>query len=64
MKSPIDRLKPKYESADQHLNAITNAIVDQFGIPEDQQGQVRKAVNEAFAVGHRTTTTDDWCDYF
>ena len=64
MKSPIDRLKSKYESAGQHLNAIVQAIVEQFGIPESQHGQVRKAVEEAFNVGHRTTTTDDWCDSF
>lgn len=62
MKTPIDSLKKKYDSAAQHLQAITNAIAEQFGIPAEQHGQVRKAVEEAYSVGRRTTTTDDWCD--
>ncbi len=63
MKSPIDNLQRKYMSAKQHLDAITCALVEQFRIPEDQRAQVRKAVELAFDVGHRTTTTDDWCDF-
>jgi hypothetical protein len=47
MSTPIDSLKKKYESAVQHLSAIT---------------QVRKAVEDAYGVGRRTITTDDWCD--
>lgn len=64
MKTPIDSLKKKYDSAGQHLQAITAAIAKQFNIPDDQQDQVRKAVDEAYGVGRRTTTTDDWCDSF
>jgi len=64
MPTPIDRLKAKYESAEEHLNAIARAIVEQFKIPEAQHAQVKKAVHAAFDVGHRTITTDDWCDFF
>jgi hypothetical protein len=64
MKSPIDRLQNKYESARQHLNAITEAIVEQFQVTTDQRDQVRKAVEAAYSVGRGTTTTDDWCDSF
>jgi hypothetical protein len=64
VKSPIDSLKKKYGSASQHLAAITEAIMEQFNIPKDQEVQVRKAVEEAYDVGRRTTTTDDWCDSF
>ena len=64
MTTPIDRLKEKYESASAHLDAIAQAIVTQFEIPETQHAQVKKAVQAAFAVGHQTTTTDDWCDFF
>jgi hypothetical protein len=64
MKSPIDRLQNKYESARQHLNAITEALVEQFEVTTDQRDQVRKAVEAAYSVGRRTTTTDDWCDSF
>jgi len=64
VKSPIDRLQNNYESAGQHLNAITDAIVEQFEVTTDQRNQVRKAVEAAYSVGRRTTTTDDWCDSF
>lgn len=64
MKTPIDKLKNKYDSAGQHLAAITSAIMEQFNIPADQQDQVRKAVEEAYSVGRRTITTDDWCNSF
>lgn len=59
--TPIDKLKKKYGSSDEHLRAITDAVVEQFGLEADRK-QVVKAVAAAFDVGHRTTTTDDWCD--
>ena len=62
--SPIDRLRKRYGSASEHLSAITQAIVEQFGVPANQRGQVRKAVEEAYSIGRQTTTTDDWCDSF
>ena len=64
MKSPIDRLKAKYDFHTQHLRAIEEALMEQFAIPADQRDQVRKAVSIAYDVGRRTTTTDDWCDSF
>ncbi len=62
MTTPIDRLESKYESSDAHLRAIVNALMEQFSISEENRHHVNKAVREAFLVGHRTTTTDDWCD--
>lgn len=64
MKSPIDSLKQKYSSANEHLRAITDAIVKQFKLKSEDGPQVRKAVEEAFRVGHSTTTTDDWCNFW
>ena len=62
MKTPIDLLKPKYDSATEHLKAVEDALMEQFSIGETHRAQVHKAVHEAFHVGHRTTTTDDWAD--
>lgn len=62
MTTPIDKLKRKYGSAVEHLEAITSAIMEQFNIPVTSRAQVRKAVDEAWDVGRRTMTTDDWCD--
>ena len=64
MKSPIDRLAPKYDSARQHLRAIEEALLEQFALPASEREQIRKAVEAAYSVGRRTTTTDDWCDTF
>lgn len=58
--TPIDRLKNKYDSESEHLQAIEDALVEQFQIAD--RDQVRKAVYAAFDVGHKTTTTDDWAD--
>jgi protein-disulfide isomerase-like protein with CxxC motif len=62
MSTPIDELRKKYSSHYDHLRAIENALIAQFNIPQDQWPQVRKAVQAAYDVGRRTTTTDDWCD--
>ena len=62
MKTPIDQLKPKYNGDRDHLKAIEDALMTQFSIDEVHRPQVQKAVRTAFDVGHRTTTTDDWCD--
>jgi hypothetical protein len=64
MKTPIDFLKNQYESAEQHLDAIVNAIASQFEIPETQHSQLHKAIRAAFIVGRGTITTDDWCNSF
>lgn len=58
--TPIDALKPQYESAAEHLRAIEDALAAQFHIHD--RVQLKKAVQAAFEVGHRTTTTDDWAD--
>lgn len=60
--TPIDKLKQKYGSAEEHLKAIEDAFMAQFALDETHRPQVQKAVRTAFHVGHRTTTTDDWCD--
>jgi len=62
MKTPIECLKLKCGSANEHLKAIEDALMKQFSIDETQRAQVHQAVHAAFDVGHRTTTTDDWCD--
>ena len=64
MKSHIDQLQSKYDSTGQHLRAIEEAIIKQFSLPDSEREQVRKAVEAAYFVGRRTTTTDDWCDTF
>ena len=62
MSTLIDKVKSKYDSPTEHMRAIEDAVMQQFAIPEEQRAQVRKALSLAFAVGHGTTTTDDWCD--
>lgn len=62
MSTPIDRLKKTYDSYPEHLKAIEDALIEQFKLTEEDRPQVKKAVSAAFDVGHRTTTTDDWCD--
>lgn len=62
MKTPIDKLKDKYDSAGEHLRAIEDALMEQFNITDREQ--LHKAVYAAFAVGHKTTTTDDWADFW
>ena len=62
-KTPIDLLKNRYDSSAQHLDAIVDAVAKQFEISVAQHGQLRKAIHAAFDVGHRTTTTDDWCNF-
>lgn len=62
MSTPINKLKQKYDSAGEHLRAIEDAFMAQFKLDETHRSQVRKVVHVAFDVGHRTTTTDDWCD--
>lgn len=64
MKSPIDSLKKTYGSLREHLDAITQAIAKEFSISEAEHAQVKKAVVAAFDLGHKTITTDDWCDIF
>lgn len=62
MSTPIDNLKQKYRSAEEHLKAIEDALMKQFAIEDVHRQQVRTAVHEAYRVGHSTTTTDDWCN--
>lgn len=62
VKTPIDQIEDKYESYGKHLRAIEDAVMVQFGIPGGDRAQIRKAIEAAYQVGRRTTTTDDWCD--
>lgn len=59
MKTPIEQLKPKYASANAHLDAIIDAMVKQF---KCDRVQAALAVRTAYDVGRGTTTTDDWCN--
>ena len=60
--TPIDRLKERYPSTQEHLKAIENAFMKQFNIDEVHRPQVGKAVAAAFSAGHSSMTSDDWCD--
>lgn len=64
MATPIDNLKPRYDSCRDHLKAIQDAVIEQFKLPEDARPQIVKAISIAYEVGRNTTTTDDWCDSF
>jgi len=59
--TPIEAVKPKYISYTAHLQAIEDAIAEQFNLTSaNDRSQIRLAVTNAYLVGRGTITTEDW----